>query len=129
MLAAMPHFGFATWIDLLSWTIAGVLGAKVLATVILLAVNRDARDQPGWGSILWWVTKITPLIAVPCLIGLALLERDQSLLQLSLGLALFVIIAVPLVVRHRRRRIARYSAASLRTVCGETRTSPESSNR
>ena len=129
MLAAMLHFGFSTWIDLLSWTIAVSLGAKVLATVIVLAVDRDARDRPGWGSILWWVTKVAPIVAVPCLIAIALLEHDRNLTWLSLALALFVVIAVPLVVRNRRRRIAGYSAASLRTVCAETRTSGESSNR
>lgn len=101
----MLHFGFTTAIDLLSWIVALALGSKVVATLIVLLVNKEARDQPGWGSILWWVTKVTPIIAVPCLVWIALLENDRSLVQLFLALGLFVIIAVPLAIGKRRKRI------------------------
>ena len=93
-------------IDLLSWVVALALGSKVVATLIVLLVNRKARDQPGWGSVLWWVTKVTPIIAVPCLVLIAVLENDRGLVQLFLALGLFVIIAVPLAIRQRRKRIS-----------------------
>ena len=101
----MLYFGFATTIDLLSWIVALALGSKVVATLIVLIVNKEARDQPGWGSVLWWVTKVTPIVAVPCLVWIARLENDRSLVQLFVALGLFVIIAVPLAIRSRRKRM------------------------
>ncbi|TGX54151.1 hypothetical protein E5A73_08500 [Sphingomonas gei] len=101
----MLHFGFTTTIDLLSWIVALALGSKVVATLTVLLVNKGARDLPGWGSILWWVTKVTPVIAVPCLVWIALLENDKTLMRLSLALGLFVVIAAPLAIRKRQRRM------------------------
>jgi hypothetical protein len=85
--------------------VALALGSKVVATLIVLLVNKEARDLPGWGSILWWTTKLTPIIAVPCLVWIAVLEKDPTLVQISLALGLFVLIAVPLAIRKRRQRI------------------------
>lgn len=106
--AAMLHLGFATKLDLLSWIVILALGAKGAATAIVLLVDIEARDRPGWGTILWWVTKVTPLIAVPCLIWLAFLEKEMGLVQLYLALGVFVVIAVPIAVRKRRRRMAEH---------------------
>lgn len=63
----MMTFGFATLIDVLSWIVVVSLALKVIATPVLLIVNKEKRDQPGRGPTLWRVTKITPIIAVPCL--------------------------------------------------------------
>ncbi|MEO5707073.1 MAG: hypothetical protein ABIT10_00600 [Alteraurantiacibacter sp.] len=103
----MLTFGFTTLVDLLSWSISLALGAKVLATLILLSVDRRRFDRPGWGSVLWWITKLTPLPAVACFWGIARLQNDTMLMNLALGLALFVIVAVPLKVIQRNRRISR----------------------
>ena len=46
-------FGFSAPIDLLSWVVALMLSAKLIATLVLLLVDRDARDRPGWGPTLW----------------------------------------------------------------------------
>lgn len=108
----MMTFGFATLIDVLSWIVVLSLTFKVMATLIVLIVNKEMRDQPGWGSTLWWATKITPIIAVPCLIWIALLERDTGLVWLFLALGLFVIVAVPLKIRQRQRRIAKRMSAT-----------------
>ena len=108
----MVSFGFSTQIDLLSWLIVLTLGAKVIASLILLAVGKKKRDCPGWGATLWWITKLTPIIAVPCMIWLALLQRVTSLFLLSLGLMLFVIVAVPFKIRQRRDRIASETVAT-----------------
>ena len=102
----MMSFGFSTQIDLLSWFVVLALGLKVIATAILLAVGKENRDRPGWGATLWWITKITPFIAVPCMIWLAWLQGMISQVWLFLGLMLFVIVAVPFKVRQRRTRIA-----------------------
>lgn len=64
----MLTFGFSTLIDLLSWVAALAIGLKIAATLFVLIVNKDMRDQPGWGSALWWVTMITPIVVVSCLI-------------------------------------------------------------
>jgi hypothetical protein len=64
----MITFGFSTLIDLLSWIVAVTLGAKVLATLILLNFDKTVWDQPGWRAILRWSTKITPIIAASCAI-------------------------------------------------------------
>lgn len=107
----MLHFGFKTTLDLLSWIVVFTLGSKILATVTVLAVDKTARDRPGWGSKLWWLTKLTPLIAVPCLLAIAVLERDDQLVQLFLALGGFVLVAVPLSIWQRHRRISRYRSA------------------
>ena len=107
----MITLGFRTLANLLSWIVILALGSKVIATFIVLIVNKEMRDQPGWGSFLWWVTKVTPIIAVPCLIWLALLEGDADLVWLFLALGLFVAIAVPLKIRQRQNRIAKRASA------------------
>ena len=44
----MLTFGFSTLIDFLSWIAAFAIGLKVAATLFVLIVNKDMRDQPGW---------------------------------------------------------------------------------
>ena len=101
----MLHLGHSSLIDFLSWTVVFTLGSKIVATLIVMLVDRSARDRPGWGSILWWVTKLTPIVAVPCAIWIAVLEGDSDLVRLFCALGLFVAIAVPLAVRARCLRI------------------------
>ena len=91
----------------LSWIVAIALGAKLVATIILLSVGKGMRDRPGWGAVLWWLTKITPVIAVPCAILIAWLQGLTGPLWLFVALMLFVLVAVPLKIRGRRTRIAR----------------------
>jgi hypothetical protein len=107
----MFTFGFTTLIDLLSWTIVLALGVKLAATLIILIVDIEMRDQPGWGSALWWATKITPIIAAPCFTWIALMEGDTNLVWLGLALGLFVLVAVPVRIGQRRNRIARRTSA------------------
>jgi hypothetical protein len=101
----MMHFGFSNQIDLLSWLVVLTLGAKLIATLVLLAVGKENRDRPGWGATLWWITKIAPAIAVPCMILLAWLQGMTNQIWLFLGLMLFVVLAVPLKVHQRQMRI------------------------
>jgi hypothetical protein len=107
----MMIFGFLTLIDALSWFIAIILSLKVAATLFLLGANKNLRDKPGWGSALWWVTKITPVIAAPCFVWIALLQGSVDLILISLALILFVAIAVPLKIYQRRTRIAKQMSA------------------
>lgn len=102
----MLTFGLSTPIDALSWVITLTLGMKLVATIILLRVRQEVWDRPGWGANLWWITKITPIIAVPCFALIAVLQGDADLVWLSTALMLFVIVAVPWKVRQRRKRIA-----------------------
>lgn len=104
----MLHFGVTSILDLLSWIVMVALGAKVAATLIVLVVDKSARDRPGWGSILWWVTKLTPVIVVPCLAYIAVLQNDANLLHLSMLAGLFVLVAVPMAIRKRRTRIGQH---------------------
>ena len=102
----MLQFGFTSTLDVLSWIVVLALGAKTMATVIVLLVNKHARDQPGWGSILWWVTKLAPLVMVPCLVWIAALENNMRLVQIFLAFGLFVVVAVPLSILTREKRLA-----------------------
>lgn len=102
----MPSFNFVTLTDLLSWIAMLAVATKVAVTLFVLAVDRDMRDRPGWGSTLWWTTKITPFIAVGALMGIAVIQRDRDLILLYGAAALFVVIAVPWKVHERRKRIA-----------------------
>ncbi len=108
----MLTFGFSTLIDILSWVVVLALGLKVVATLVLLSVTKEVWDRPGWGAGLWWVTKITPVIAVPCIIWLALLQGLTNLVWIFCAMMLFVVIAVPLKIRQRRNRIARRMSAN-----------------
>lgn len=102
----MMTFGHSTLLDFLSWTVALTLGVKIVATLILLTVGKDVRGQPGWGAALWWITKVTPAIAVPCAIWIAWAQRLTILMWVFAALMFFVIVAVPLKIRQRRTRIA-----------------------
>ena len=99
-------FGFTTFIDLLSWIFVFALAVKLAATLIILIVNKEMRDEPGWGSALWWATKITPIFAVPCFAWIAWSEGEKDLVWLSLAVGVFVAITVPLKIIQRRKRIA-----------------------
>ena len=99
-------FGFSTLIDALSWVIVLTLGLKVVATLVLLSAANDLRDRTGWGTALWWATKVTPVIAVPCFICLALLHGATTLLWFGFAMMMFVVIAIPLKIRQRGNRIA-----------------------
>ncbi|MEO8723796.1 MAG: hypothetical protein ABI395_09805 [Sphingobium sp.] len=94
-------FGFSTLIDLLSWTIVALLGLKVAATVILLRRDKRTWFRHRWSAALWWSTKVTPLLAVPAMIAVALLQHKTGDAWGYAGLMVFVLIAVPLVVWRR----------------------------
>lgn len=107
----MITFGFSTLLDLLSWVVAITLGLKVVATLILLNVSKETWDRPGWGALLWWSTKITPVIAVPCVICIAWLQGMTDQIWIFVGLMVFVMVAVPWKIRQRRARIADQATA------------------
>lgn len=107
----MLTFGSSTLLDLLSWIVVLTLGLKVVATLTLLNVSKDVWDRPGWGAILWWSTKITPVIAVPCVIWIAWLQGMTDQVWIFIALMLFVVVAVPLKIQQRRARIANRTSA------------------
>ena len=107
----MMTFGSSTLLDFLSWIVVLTLGLKVVATLILLNVSKDVWDRPGWGAILWWSTKITPVIAVPCVIWITWLQGMTDQVWIFIALMLFVVVAVPLKIRQRRARIANRTSA------------------
>jgi len=107
----MMTFGSSTLLDLLSWIVVLTLGFKAVATLILLNVSKDVWDRPGWGAALWWSTKITPVIAVPCAIWIAWLQRMTGQVWVFIALMLFVVVAVPIKVRQRRARMADRNSA------------------
>lgn len=94
-------FGTATLVDLLSWIVAALLGLKLVATIVLLRRGRRTMFERSSGVALWWATKITPLIAVPCMIAVASLRHDAGAVIAYAGLMLFVLVAVPLMIRQR----------------------------
>ena len=109
----MMTFGFSTLLDLLSWIVAVMLGTKGLATLILLNFDKSVWDRAGWGAIFWWSTKITPIIAVPCVICIAWLQGMTDQVWIFVGLMVFVMAAVPWKIRQRRARIADRGIAKL----------------
>lgn len=100
-------FGFSTITDVLSWAIVVLLSVKVLATVVLLTRRKDMWFQAKWSAGLWWSTKVTPILAVPCMIAIALIQQRTGDAWAYGGLMLFVIVAVPIVVWRRFYRISR----------------------
>lgn len=94
-------FGFSTIVDVLSWTIALSLGLKVLATIVLLGRDKESWFRARWSASLWWATKVTPFLAVPCMIAIALLQHRTGDAWVYGALMAFVIVAVPIVVWRR----------------------------
>ncbi len=92
-------FGFTTAVDFLSWAIAVLLGMKVVATIILLSRERKSWFQARWTLWLWWVTKVTPVFAVPCLFMIGVQLRQSNIMWISVALLVFVLIAVPVKIR------------------------------
>ncbi|WP_404336053.1 hypothetical protein AB2M62_18075 [Sphingomonas sp. MMS12-HWE2-04] len=88
-------------VSLLWCAVIALLGLKVIATLILLRRPPAARIAGRHGLWLWWSTKITPIVAVPCLIAIAAMERDRASLWVFSLLMLFVLVAVPIVVWRR----------------------------
>lgn len=98
----MITLGFSTLTDLLVWVVILSMGIKLVATLILLCVDKSVRFRPGWGSTLWWATKITPILAAPCAWEIARRQHNDAMMALFAAMTLFVIIAVPLKIRQRR---------------------------
>jgi len=74
------------------------LALKVGATIVLLRQDSE-RWLEGWvNASLWWSTRITPLVAVPCLIAIALIEHDGRDAWFFSAAMVYVLIAVPLTV-------------------------------
>lgn len=100
-------FGCSTIVDLLSWTAVILLMIKLIATVILL--SRGARrHQPLPGPFalpLWWSTKITPVLAVPCLIAAALISHRTNEVWLWSAMMVFVTVMVPVMIWKRFYRL------------------------
>jgi hypothetical protein len=94
-------FGFSSVIDLLSWAIVALLGLKVSATVILLRRDKQTWFRHRWSGALWWSTKITPLLAVPCIIAVAMLQYNIGDAWGNAEPMLFVLIALPVVISRR----------------------------
>jgi hypothetical protein len=103
----MMTFGHMTLIDALSWIIVLTLGLKLLATVLLLTIALPTTIYAKARSALWWSTKITPLIAVPCFIWLCACEGMTDYAWLGSALMVFVVIAVPFKIAQRRHRMVR----------------------
>jgi hypothetical protein len=89
-------------IDSLLWTaVILLLGLKLVATLILLRRPPESRLADRQGRWLWWATKITPVLAVPCLIAAAWIEQDRAGMLVYPLLMAFVLVAVPLMAWRR----------------------------
>lgn len=95
------RFGFSSLVDLLSWLAVASLALKAAATIVLLRRDSGRRFE-GWVNAgLYWSTKITPLVAVPCLIAIAMIEHDRRDAWGFAAVMVFVLVAVPLTVWRR----------------------------
>ena len=94
--------GSSLAVPLLGTAAAILLGAKLVATAILLRRNKQERLRSRSGRWLWWTTKLTPVVAVPCMIAVAVLRHRAADAAIYLGLLLFVLIAVPVMIWRNR---------------------------
>ncbi|MFS2110378.1 hypothetical protein ACCC88_11855 [Sphingomonas sp. Sphisp140] len=90
-------------VDLLWAAVILLLGTKLAATLVLLPRSSEARLASPQGRLLWWATKITPLLAVPCLIAIAWIEQDRAGMLVYPLLMAFVLVTVPLLAWRRFR--------------------------
>jgi hypothetical protein len=96
-------FGFGSIVDLLSWAIAALLALKVAATIILLQRDRQNWFDTRSGAFLWWSSKVVPLLAVPCMIAIALITHRIGDVWAYGALMVFVLLAVPFAIWNRFR--------------------------
>lgn len=91
----------------LLWGLAiALLALKAGATAILLLRPPATRLVSAEGRLLWWATKLTPVVAVPCLIAAALLEHDRAGFWIWSLMMAFVAVAVPIKIWHHFGRAA-----------------------
>jgi len=77
-----------------------------MATIVLLARDKQTWFHARWSVGLWWITKVTPILAVLCMIAIALLQNKIGDAWVYSGLMAFVVIAIPIVVWQRYYRAA-----------------------
>ncbi|WP_257550051.1 hypothetical protein [Sphingopyxis sp. DBS4] len=94
-------FGFSTASDFLSWVVVALLGIKVVSTVVLLRRDKDTWFKSRRTAALWWSTKVTPILAVPCMIAIAVQQNRVSDAWGYGALMCFVLLAVPFIVWRR----------------------------
>jgi hypothetical protein len=94
-------FGFSTMVDALSWAAVILLGIKLAATIVLLARRPEARFEGRLAWPLWWSTKITPVLAVPCLIAAALITHRDGDFWVWSAMMVFVAVMVPVMIWKR----------------------------
>lgn len=87
--------------NMLGWLIAGLLALKVIATVVLLRRDRQRRYTGKSAAWLWWTTKITPLIAAPAAVAMALAVDKIGDAWAYGAVTLFAYVAVPVQVWRR----------------------------
>lgn len=85
---------------LLGSAIVLLLGAKLVATVVLLTRSRESWFSNKQSETLWWVSKITPVFVAPCFLALGLVQHNQSFVIAALCLMAFVAVAVPVKIRQ-----------------------------
>jgi hypothetical protein len=105
-------FGSESLVDLLSWTIVVLLGLKLVATIVLLRRDRRTWFETRSGAFLWWSSKVTPLLAVPCMIAVAVLTRRVAEAWAYGALMVFVLVAVPVAIASRFGRGGQPAAAA-----------------
>lgn len=77
---------------LLGAVVALLLSAKVATTAVLLRRDSATRLYSVSGRRLWWVTKRTPVVAVPCMIAIAAMHGRRDEVAIYAALMLFVIV-------------------------------------
>ena len=99
--------GSSLAVPVLGTAVAILLDAKLVATAILLRRDQKERLQSRSGRWLWWTTKLTPVVAVPCMIAVAVLQHRTTDAAVYKGLLLFVLVAVPVMIWRNRDELRR----------------------
>ena len=99
-------------ITILKAVIAISVAAKFISTLVLLFSDKAARDRPGWVSMLWWTSKISPFVALPGFAWISFIEKDNNTVIFFCLLVLLAFIAVLIKVRRRSHRMERQQFVS-----------------
>lgn len=77
-----------------------LLGAKLVATAVLLTKRRESWFSNRTSEVLWWVTKIAPVVAAPCFLGFGLYQHNDGYVIAAIAMMAFVAVAVPIKIRR-----------------------------
>lgn len=90
----MP-IGTSTYGDYLTWVAFLLLGVKLLSTFAILAIGRARWSVVWWANPVWWVSAISPVVALLCLATANYLDGQRGM---AVNFVILLAILSPVII-------------------------------